>query len=65
MAGMLYAESSGSAMRRKEKEASARLRSRKSFDDQSAVGKVFKWVKETTKTKQVYDPSAEHLPYTR
>jgi hypothetical protein len=47
----VFGESYGDSKRRKEKEASAKLRSgklrsRKSFDDQSGVEKVFKWVKE-------------------
>ena len=46
MANIISSESAGGAKRRKEKEASAKLRSRKSFDDQSGVEKVFKWVKE-------------------
>jgi hypothetical protein len=65
MANIISSESAGGAKRRKEKEASAKLRGRKSFDDQSSVDKIYKWVKNVTKTKQVYDPSSKHLPYTR
>ena len=51
MAGMLYSESEGSARRRKEKQASARLRGRQKFDDQSMVEKVYRWV---TKERPYY-----------
>ena len=37
--------SQGNIRRRKEKEASAKIRGRKKFDDQSNVDKIYKWVK--------------------
>lgn len=51
MAGMLYSENEGNARRRKEKKASAQLRGRQKFDDQSMVEKVYRWV---TKERPYY-----------
>ena len=38
--------------RRAEKKASAKLRGRKSFDDQSNVDKIYQWVKENYEVEQ-------------
>jgi hypothetical protein len=51
MANILHSESEGSARRRKEKQASAKLRGRQKFDDQSMVEKVYRWV---TKERPYY-----------
>ena len=58
--GKLYRyQSSGNVARAKEKKASATLRgsnqNRKGFDDQSNVDKIYRWIKNVTKTKPVYD----------
>lgn len=51
----MYAESKGTASRRKEKQESANLRAkakgRQKFDDQSMVEKVYRWV---TKERPYY-----------
>jgi hypothetical protein len=52
MANVISSESAGSAKRRKEKEASAKLRGRKSFDDQSNVDKIYQWIKSGVKSAE-------------
>jgi hypothetical protein len=55
----VFSESYGNSKRRKEKQASAKLRgrnqNRKGFDDQSNVDKIYRWIKNVTKTKPIYD----------
>lgn len=60
----IYHQSPGTIARRNEKKASATLRgsnqsgrnqNRKGFDDQSNVDKIYRWIKNVTKTKPVYD----------
>ena len=42
----------GNEARRREKAASAKLRGRQSFDDQSAVDKIYQWIKENYEVPQ-------------
>jgi len=44
-------ETPGNYRRRKEKQASAKLRSRQKFDDQSGVEKIYRWL---TKPRPYY-----------
>lgn len=61
--------SKGTKMRKSEKQTSASLRGkakgRKVATEKSTASKVAKAIKNVTKTKQVYDPSAKHLPTLR
>ena len=57
MAGMLYSENQGNANRRKEKQASARLRGRQKFDDQSNIDKIYRWIKRGIKSVEAGFPA--------
>ena len=49
--------SQGNIRRRKEKEASAKIRGRKKFDDQSNVDKLYGWIKSGIKSVEAGFPA--------